>query len=108
MSTNRPHDELPVDPENCSSVAVGAVLAPYRLFGVEDSAPSPEHVAELDAELTRLGKPHEFHSYANAGHGFFGVDRPTYRIEAANEGWQAIWAFFSSTLRAASIDSNYV
>src|SRR5262249_48175267 len=30
-------------------------------FGLEDTNPSPADVAKLDAELTRLGKWHEFH-----------------------------------------------
>ncbi|MFN2582117.1 MAG: dienelactone hydrolase family protein [Candidatus Dormibacteria bacterium] len=63
------------------------------LFGAEDQRPSPEDVAQIDAELTRLGKPHEFHTYANAGHGFFATDRPSYRVDAANDGWQRIWGF---------------
>src|ERR1700723_160552 len=46
------------------------------LFGQEDSYPSPEQVAELDEILTANGKPHEFHSYEEAGHAFFAVDRP--------------------------------
>jgi len=64
------------------------------LFGAEDRFPSPEHVAELDAELTRLGKAHEFHSYEGAGHAFFAVDRPSYRVEAAKDGWERIWEFY--------------
>jgi carboxymethylenebutenolidase len=70
------------------------------LFGAEDQFPSPEHVAELDSELTRLGKPHEFHSYAGAGHGFFAVDRPSYRVEAALEGWARIWEYYGRQLSA--------
>jgi len=68
------------------------------LFGAEDKFPSPEHVAELDAELTRLGKPHEFHSYEGAGHAFFAVDRPSYRVEAAKDGWERIWEFYGRYL----------
>ena len=64
------------------------------LFGADDRFPSPE----LDAELTRLGKPHEFHSYEGAGHAFFAVDRPSYRVEAANDGWERIWDFFGRHL----------
>jgi carboxymethylenebutenolidase len=56
------------------------------LFGREDSSPSPEHVAELDRILTRNAKPHEFHSYDGAGHAFFAVDRPAYRVAAATDG----------------------
>jgi carboxymethylenebutenolidase len=65
------------------------------LFGKEDSHPGPEEVATLDSILTDYGKPHEFHSYDGAGHAFFAVDRPSYRVEAANDGWERIAAFFA-------------
>jgi carboxymethylenebutenolidase len=65
------------------------------LFGKEDSHPGPEEVATLDSILTDFGKPHEFHTYDGAGHAFFAVDRPTYRVEAANDGWERIAAFFA-------------
>ncbi|MCU1490375.1 MAG: Carboxymethylenebutenolidase [Acidimicrobiaceae bacterium] len=68
------------------------------LFGAEDSHPSPEEVAEIDRVLTELGKPHEFHIYEGAGHAFFAVNRPSYRPEAANEGWAAIFDFFGRYL----------
>jgi carboxymethylenebutenolidase len=69
------------------------------LFGIDDRFPSPDSVAALDAELTRLGKPHEFHSYEGAGHAFFSVDRPAYRVEAALDGWRHIDAFFATHLK---------
>ena len=68
------------------------------LFGVEDKYPSPDQVAELEAALKNAGKSYEFHSYEDAGHGFFAVDRPSYRVAAANEGWQRIWEFFGRHL----------
>jgi carboxymethylenebutenolidase len=68
------------------------------LFGAEDAYPSPEHVAELDRELTRLGKEHEFTSYEGAGHAFFATDRPSYRPEAAKDGWRRISDFFGRHL----------
>jgi carboxymethylenebutenolidase len=70
------------------------------LFGVEDKYPSPEHVAELERLLQDAGKTYEFHSYDGAGHGFFATDRPSYRPEAAKDGWQRIWAFFERYLTA--------
>jgi carboxymethylenebutenolidase len=69
------------------------------LFGVEDQYPSPEQVAELDQILTEHGKVHEFHSYPEAGHAFFAVDRPGYRVAAANEGWQRVATFFGTYLK---------
>jgi carboxymethylenebutenolidase len=68
------------------------------LFGEQDAHPSPEHVAELDKLLSDLGKPHEFHSWPEAGHGFFATDRPSYRVTAANEGWATLLAFFATHL----------
>ena len=68
------------------------------LFGEDDRTPSPDHVAELDRRLTELDKPHEFHSYDGAGHAFFAVDRPGYRVAAANDGWERIASFFRTHL----------
>lgn len=72
------------------------------LFGKEDSHPTPEQVAELDEILTANDKPHEFHSYDNAGHAFFAVDRPSYRVAAANDGWERIEAFYTTHLGASA------
>jgi len=68
------------------------------LFGNEDSYPSPEQVDELDEILTANNKPHEFHRYDDAGHAFFAVDRPSYRVAAANDGWEQITAFYTTHL----------
>jgi carboxymethylenebutenolidase len=65
------------------------------LFGNEDSYPSPEQVNELDEILTASDKPHEFHRYDGAGHAFFSTDRPSYRVAAANDGWERIAAFYA-------------
>jgi len=72
------------------------------LFGAEDSHPSPEQVAELEKALVEAGKTFEFYSYEGAGHAFFAVDRPAYRPEAANDGWQKIWDFFGRYLAGPS------
>ncbi len=68
------------------------------LFGNEDSYPSPEQVDELDRILTEHGKPHEFHRYDDAGHAFFATDRPSYRVAAANDGWERIVEFYGKYL----------
>jgi carboxymethylenebutenolidase len=68
------------------------------LFGEEDSYPSPAQVAELEEALKVNGKTYEFHSYPNAGHAFFAVNRPAYRVEAANDGWEKIFAFYGKYL----------
>ena len=67
-------------------------------FGADDSYPAPDEVAVLDKALTEAGKAHEFHSYEGAGHAFFAVNRPSYRPEAAVDGWQKIWDFYGRYL----------
>ena len=73
------------------------------LFGIEDSNPSPEHVARMEDELRLHGKEFEFHSFPDAGHTFFSVDRPLYRVEAAKEGWKRIWDFLDRHLGATPV-----
>ena len=72
------------------------------LFGAEDKFPSPPQVKELADALTVAGKDYEFHSFDSAGHGFFAVDRPSYRVEAANRGWEFVFDFFGRQLRGMS------
>ncbi len=78
----------------------GGISCPVLgLFGAEDTHPSPADVSEIDRRLSELGKEHDFHTFEEAGHGFFAVDRPAYRVEAANGGWELIWQFYGRTLR---------
>ena len=70
------------------------------LFGEEDQYPSPAQVVELEEALKAAGKTYEFHSYPNAGHAFFAVNRPSYRAEAANDGWEKVFAFYGAYLSA--------
>jgi carboxymethylenebutenolidase len=69
------------------------------LFGADDGNPNQDDVAKLDAELTRLGKQHEFHSYAGAGHAFMSEGRPSYRAGAAEDAWTRATAWFNKYLR---------
>ena len=96
--TGTPAPDFPLAVTNLVDQLPGLRAPLLGLFGAEDKSPSPAHVAELEEILTRLGKPHELHSYDDAGHGFFAVDRPAYRVAAANDGWQRIAAFFAEHL----------
>jgi carboxymethylenebutenolidase len=68
------------------------------LFGADDANPSPEHVARMEEELKAHGKTFDFHTYEGAGHAFFSVDRPSWNLDAAKDGWKKIWAFFGQHL----------
>jgi carboxymethylenebutenolidase len=70
------------------------------LFGAQDRNPAPSQVDQIEAELQRHGKTYEFHRYPDAGHAFFSVDRPSYRVEAVLDGWEQIWRWFGRHLAA--------
>lgn len=84
-----------------ADIALGPNLrAPLLgLFGKQDQSPSPDDVAAMAKVLEAHGKTFEFHSYDDAGHAFFSVDRPSYRLDAAKDGWRRIWAFFGTHLK---------
>jgi carboxymethylenebutenolidase len=69
------------------------------LFGVEDTRPSPDDTARTKEALDKFSKTYEFHTYDNAGHAFFAVDRPQYRQAAALDGWHKVFTFLGTHLR---------
>jgi carboxymethylenebutenolidase len=70
-------------------------------FGAEDENPSPADMDKLAAELSRHGKAHEFHQYADAGHAFANLGSPKYRAHAADASWPRTFAFFAQHLGTA-------
>jgi carboxymethylenebutenolidase len=69
------------------------------LFGADDPNPSPADVRKIDARLTELGKPHEFHTYDGAGHAFLNFSNQVrYRPEQARDAWQRMLAFLDRHL----------
>lgn len=68
------------------------------IFGDLDQAPSPADVQDLEIRLRRLAVPHEFFGHDDAGHAFLANDRPTYRVEAANEAWRRVESFLGRHL----------
>lgn len=67
-------------------------------FGAEDQDPSPEDMRKLDAELTKYGKPHEFHVYQGAAHAFVNSGSDNYRPHAASLSWPKAMEFFARHL----------
>jgi len=67
-------------------------------FGAEDKNPSPEDMRKLDAEFTKFGKAHEFHTYAGAAHAFVNTGSSNYRPHAAARSWPKATEFFSKHL----------
>jgi carboxymethylenebutenolidase len=78
---------------------VGNLSAPLLgLFGADDQFPSPEQNEILSEALVKAGKEFTFRTFDGAGHAFFSIDRPSYRVEAANEGWKEIFTFLERTV----------
>jgi carboxymethylenebutenolidase len=95
---NEPPEHMPATMRPLLGLAPQLSCPLLGLFGAEDNFPAPDEVSKLSAELERLGKPHEFHTYDGAGHAFFSVDRPSYRPEAAVDGWRKVFDFFGRNL----------
>ena len=73
-------------------------------FGEVDQNPSQEDMKKLDAELTRLGKPHQFYTYPGADHAFMDFAQPhRYNKEAADASWPRTLEFFAQNLRGAAV-----
>jgi carboxymethylenebutenolidase len=93
-----PQDLTPARPVSPIDLTPDIDCPLLGLFGAEDTNPSPEHVARMGQALRAHGKDFEFHTLPDAGHAFFSVDRPLYRVEAAKEGWRLIWGFLGRHL----------
>jgi carboxymethylenebutenolidase len=64
------------------------------LYGAEDQGISVDQVKQMEAALKAAGKTAEFHVYPGAPHGFHADYRPSYRQEAAEDGWKRMTAWF--------------
>jgi carboxymethylenebutenolidase len=71
-------------------------------FGELDKNPSPDEMRRLGAELTKLGKAHEFFYYADAPHGFNRSGWHGYRPEADITSWARTLDFFKQQLGEVS------
>ena len=69
-------------------------------FGEDDGNPAPQDMKEMDERLSQHGKPHEFHSYPNAGHAYMDyTNENTYREHAASASWPIALEFLDRQLR---------
>jgi carboxymethylenebutenolidase len=69
-------------------------------FGATDGNPSLDDRDKYDAELTRLGKDFQFHTYDGAGHAFMDYTNPDrYHEAAAAAAWPRTIDFFNKHLK---------
>jgi carboxymethylenebutenolidase len=79
---------------------LAALKAPVLGFWARnDGFVTPAVVAELDRQLTALGKRHEFYTYSDADHAFFNDTRPeVHNPTAAKDAWRRTLEFFRREL----------
>lgn len=69
------------------------------LFAENDKGVSPQVVAQLDEQLTTLGKAHEFTIYPGAQHAFFNSRRPeVFDADASADAWRRVLAWYEQYL----------
>jgi carboxymethylenebutenolidase len=72
-------------------------------FGEVDENPSQDDMRKLDAELTRLGKAHQFYTYPGANHAFMDFTGPRHYQPAAEASWPRTLEFFQQHLKGAAV-----
>jgi carboxymethylenebutenolidase len=84
------HPKNPID-------LAGALRAPVLgLYGGADSGIPVESIEQMRAALKKAGNPSEIVLYPDAPHGFHADYRPSYRPEAAKDGWRRLQDWFKT------------
>ncbi len=85
------NDRTPRWPLDLAGEIKGAVLG---LYGGKDQGIPLEDVEAMQSALDKAGGRSRIHVYPDAPHAFHADYRPTYRKEAAEDGWQRLQAWF--------------
>lgn len=64
-------------------------------FGNDDDNPPPAEVDRLEAELRRIGVPHQFRRYDGTGHGYMYQGTSNYRPASALDSWTKSFEFLA-------------
>jgi carboxymethylenebutenolidase len=86
-----PNEAMPVNAIDSAAQVKEPVLG---LYGAEDAGISAADVDKMKAALKAAGKTAEFKVYPGAPHGFHADYRPSYRKDAAEDGWKEMTAWF--------------
>lgn len=77
----------------------GQIKAPVLgLYGGQDAGIPLETVEQMRAALSAAGNTSQIQVYADAPHAFHADYRPSYRKEAAQDGWRRLTAWFGAKL----------
>ena len=79
---------------------LGSLQAPVLgIWAGKDGFVTPAVVADLDRQMTELGRRHEFHTYPDAQHAFFNDARPeVHDPQASADAWAKTLAFLRKEL----------
>ena len=83
-------------PKNPIDLAASLTVPVLGLYGGADQGIPVRSVEEMRAALSKGGSGSELVVYPDAPHGFNADYRPSYRKEAAEDGWKRMLAWFSS------------
>jgi carboxymethylenebutenolidase len=64
------------------------------LYGGQDQGIPLDDVGRMRVALKAANKPGEIVVYPDAPHGFFADYRPSYRADAAKDGWKRLQEWF--------------
>jgi carboxymethylenebutenolidase len=89
---DRPHTEL--QPKYPIDLAADLKAPVLGLYGGADTGISVESVEKMQSACKEAGKTCEITMYPDAPHGFNADYRPSYRADAAKDGWARMLAWF--------------
>ncbi|HMU54657.1 MAG TPA: dienelactone hydrolase family protein [Nitrospira sp.] len=84
----------PLQPKHPIDVASALKAPVLGLYGAEDKGIPLDTVEQMKAALRSAGGTSEFVIYPNAPHAFHADYRPSYRKEAAEDGWRRLQEWF--------------
>jgi carboxymethylenebutenolidase len=86
-----PNEAMPINSIASAKDVKEPVLG---LYGAEDQGIPVDQVKQMETALKAAGKTAEFKIYPGAPHGFHADYRPSYRQDAAEDGWKQMTAWF--------------
>ena len=90
------HPDSPITPKGPLDLAASINVPVLGLYGGADPNNPEAQVREMEAKLKDAHKHCEFVIYPDAPHGFYADYRPSYRPEAAKDGWARMLAWFKA------------
>jgi len=84
----------PLQPQYPIDVAASIKVPVLGLYGGMDEGIPASTIEQMRQALKAAGNPSQIIVYPNAGHGFHADYRPSYRKQAAEDGWKRLQAWF--------------